>query len=253
VKNCVLAFGSHADDHEGTSGPLLMKLAERGWEAREVMGTCNHAGIRGDFTPREVWETRTREAKEAALVLGVEVIWLDLKQATAGARDRTGKLQWTSVDPEAEDLPATCRGHLPITVACQDDAEIDRVAELLVEHEPGLITTHVINDLGTEHHALTALVVQAWDRASKEVELGPVYMWIRSGPSVTVKIPADTIVDISPYAERAIEAISKHVSQGYGAPDRWEWIRRMYRYWGSFIGVEYAMGYKLLRGMHAAL
>ena len=217
------------------------------------MGTCNHAGIRGELTPREVWEIRTREAKEAAGVLGVEVIWLDLKQTSGGARDRSQRLEWKSHDPEAEDLPEACRDHLPITVACQDDAEIDRVAELLKEHEPALITTHVINDLGTEHHALTALVVQAWDRASREVELGPVYMWIRTGPSTTVKIPADTIIDITPYAERAIEAISKHVSQGYGDPGRWEWMRRTYRYWGSLIGVEYAMGYKLLRGMPAAL
>jgi len=253
VKNCILAFGSHADDHEGTSGPLLLKMMSRGWQAFEVMGTCNHAGIRGELTPREVWATRTREAKEAAEVLGVEVIWLDQKQTSGGSRDRSARLEWRSIDQAAEDLPEACRERLPITVACQDDGEIDRVAELLARHEPGIITTHVINDLGTEHHALTALVVQAWDRASKQVELGPVYMWIRSGPSITVKIPADVIVDLSPYCEQAIEAIGKHVSQGFGDAARWEGMRRTYRYWGSFIGAEYAMGYKLLRGSHAAL
>jgi len=247
LKKCLLVFGSHADDHEGSHGGLMLKCLDAGWRVVMVMGTCNLSGIRGDLTPREVWERRTREAREAAASLGVETVWLDLKQITGGARDRSLFLEWRSLDPEAEDLPECCRDRLPVIVACEDDAEIERVAALFVEREPELAVTHPVNDLGTEHHALTALVVQAWDRASRRVSLGSLCSWVRT-EAINVNLPADVVVDISPYAERAIQAAAKHASQGFNDPKRGDQARRVWRYWGSRIGVRYGQGYRLLRG-----
>ena len=68
----LLAFGAHPDDIEFGCGGVIAREAQAGRPVRFVIGSCGEAGTNG--TPAE----RTKEAKQAAKILGATVEFIEL-------------------------------------------------------------------------------------------------------------------------------------------------------------------------------
>lgn len=173
----VVAFGPHPDDVELTMGGTLLKLHSQGYRTAIVDLTAGEMGTRG--TP----ETRAREAREAASILGVaERRCLDLGD---------GKLA-----PSLEGKYA--------------------VASVLRELRPRLVFTNFPENNHPDHTASGTLVAEAAYLA------GLAKLAIEGTPHrpnrvlyylVPHKIAPSFIVDVTEFHERKMKAVRAYRSQ----------------------------------------
>lgn len=74
----VLAFGAHPDDIEFQAAGTLAKYAKRGDEIFMAVATNGNIGS-FRMSKKEIAETRNKEARDAADILGAELIWMDFE------------------------------------------------------------------------------------------------------------------------------------------------------------------------------
>ena len=74
-KKRVLVIVAHADDMEFMAGGTIAKMADRGYEIREVIATNNERGtLDPEWSPEFTAEARREEARQGAAVLGVQSV-----------------------------------------------------------------------------------------------------------------------------------------------------------------------------------
>lgn len=160
-----MVVGAHADDIELWMGGTLLKYHDCGYRIIYVVSTNNMSGGVTDYEngkrvkrpnlgPVENMELRMREAAAASAVLGAEPIHLDHPQRHYNSLDEKGK----QVVGFGSPLPAgVAPGVHTILTAQEDEANVARVAELILEHNPELVFTHPIATQNVEHYCTSLL------------------------------------------------------------------------------------------------
>jgi len=199
----VLVIVAHPDDAELSSAGTLIKWIAKGCQARYVVCTTGDKGTKdARITPFQLAETREKEQREAARVLGVKDITF-LRHVDGGLEHN-----------------ASFR---------------NEIALLIRKFQPEIIITHdpwrpyqIHPDHRAVGFATVDAVVVARDHlflpAFLEVELqahAPLELYFTFPPT------PDYVVDITDVMEKKLEALEKHKSQLERIPDWPEKIKLM--------------------------
>jgi bacillithiol biosynthesis deacetylase BshB1 len=213
----VLIVAAHPDDAELHAGGLAAQMADRGRRVLIADATRGEMGTRGDVP------TRSREAAEAARILGVERINLDLPD---GGLSR--------------DMDRTTRG----------------VAAAIRTHRPALVITHAPGDHHPDHDALSRATKDAVFLANvAKYETGHdrhavrrlLYFW---GHRHTVPEHIAFIASIDGVWERKMAALRAYGSQfhqpGQDGPQTyltselfWHRLESRFGFYGTMVGARY--------------
>ena len=214
----VLAIGCHPDDIEISCCGTLAKCVKRGDKVtvcHVANGNMGHEIIK----PDELREMRSKEAKKAGSLAGIEVVSLDI-----------GDL-----------LPNGC-----------DIAQRDKVMELIRKVQPDFIITHSPTDYMPDHLAVSKLVFDASFAASvPQYGVGgksPVVPIFYMDNLAGMNFNPTEYVDITDEIELKIEMLECHESQlkwmrDHDHIDFAEFVRTCSRFRGLQCGVGYAEGF----------
>lgn len=194
AKKCVLVIVAHADDMEFMAGGTIAKMADLGYEIREVIATNNERGtLEPDWSPQFTAEARREEARQGARILGV-----DPEIEFLGYED--GRLSETPLNQLREKCMRAIRRHRP---------------DVLFTWDP-----HAPYEDHQDHRAVARAATEAaafshfplYHPEHREEGLMPHYVGERY---FFAKAPRDVnkVVDISRYIDRKIEALCAHVCQ----------------------------------------
>ena len=196
----VLSIGAHQDDADTSSGGLLKKLADRGWDVRMLSLTD---GNRGTYDPAKA---------------GPALAQIRREEAAASGRLFGGRYDcW---DVEDTRLMATLENR-------------ERLIRYIREYKPDLIITNRPNDYHTDHRN-TALLVQdasylltvpACCPDTPAMKYMPVMLYWHDSFWKPYPFCADVVVPIDDQMETVVQAASCHVSQYFDWllwPDRME-------------------------------
>ena len=221
----VLAIGCHPDDLEIGCGGTLAKYAKLGHKVimcHVASGDMGHVVIE----PDELVPIRTKEAENAAAVIGAEAISLGV-----------GDLQVDSGNPKAI-------------------ADLIRVVK---ESKPDVVITHNPDDYMRDHIETSKLAFNASFGSSlphmvreveRHVKFAPIfYMDTLAGIGF---IPTE-YVDITECIEQKLEAVSRHESQitwmrDHDKIDFLDFVRTCSKYRGLQASVPYAEGFRQYAG-----
>lgn len=229
MKLDILVFAAHPDDSElACSGTILAEIA-RGKKVGVVDFTRGEMGTRG--TP----ETRDREAKDSAKLLGLSL------RANLNFKD----------------------------VFFQDDEKHQlEVVKMIRKFRPDIVLANTVHDRHIDHGKASSLTTKACFMAglSKIVTKldgetqeawrpSAVYHYIQS-----LWVKPDFVVDVSPYWSKKMESIKAFKSQFFdpnsqepetyiSSPRFLEFIEARGRELGQSIGVEYGEGYTIERNL----
>ena len=218
----VLAIVAHPDDAELSSAGTLIKWITKGCRVRYIVCTTGDKGTKdASITPFQLAETREKEQREAAGVLGVEGI--------SFLRHADGSLE-------------------------NNAAFRNEIALLIRKFQPEIIITHdpwrpyqIHPDHRAVGFATVDAVVVARDHlflpAFLEVELeahAPLELYFTFPPT------PDYVVDITDVMEKKLEALEKHKSQLKGIPDWPEKIKLMSSKLAEGESFRYAESFKRL-------
>jgi len=183
-KMTILAVGAHPDDIELICAGTLARCADRGDKvaiAYVTNGNMGHYRI----PPPKLARIREKEAREAAAVIGAEVIWVGL----------------------------------PDEVVFDDQETRLKIVDAIRTCKPDLIITHYRDDYHPDHRMTSKLVFDASfvctiphikTKHSFHERVVPIaYMDTLAG----LGFLPDTYVDITDTFEKKKEMLSKHVSQ----------------------------------------
>lgn len=215
----VLAIGAHPDDVEFHCGGTLFRYKEAGDEV--VIGVATN-GDQGHFqiAPTELAEVRQAEARNAAAMLGAELIWL-------GIRD----------------------GFL-------FDDESTRMAfiEMVRKAKPHVVLAHDREDYHPDHRAVAALAFAATfmatiphiETASPPLTAVPA---LYSMDNAAGAFRPTEYVDVGEVFERKVAMLECHVSQvkwvaEHDGVDLVDFVQVVGRYRGLASGVRYAEAYQ---------
>ncbi len=200
----VLVFGAHPDDMEIGMGGTIVKHVTVGDEVLMVVATVPSRR-----------ETRLREAREGAEVLGARLEILDVPPDDLGMNRRTIR-------------------------------EFDR---LFATVDPHLVYTHWDHDSHQDHMAVSQSVIAAGrrNRCSLLMYEQTIPGGVASGPG----FKAQSFVDISPHIDRKCQSILVHQSQIEQNGGDW-WLdgvrgRAMYR--GYQMNVRYAEAFEVVKAI----
>jgi LmbE family N-acetylglucosaminyl deacetylase len=248
MKQCVMAVGAHADDHEMRCAGTLAKYRAMGYGICYVVTTNNTAaGMTGaDATAAQTYATRRREAAGSAALLGTEPVFLDYAEEQyqyklAGQPDPFVYLDFTAHDLDG--YPAELRRRPPLLCAVDMEECVEEMAGLLVRHEPEIIFTHSASEQNAEHWATAILVLKAFRRAKERVRLGHLLTWYWDD-TVNLLYTDGFFADISAYQEQKLAMLRKHASQGFDRPDNPVTARD--RLCGAMFGVQAAERFRVL-------
>jgi len=205
----VIAFGAHPDDVELSIGGFLAKLSKK--KVRVII--CDLTN--GEPTPFGNEKTRKKEAEEAARILGVERITLDLPNR-----------------------------YLMDTV----EARI-KVAEVIRKYKPHIILTHHGEDQHPDHIEAKKIVTAArfYAKYSKvkwegESYYPPKFLFFHASHKKKIFHP-QIVIDITDTFEIKMKACDAYKSQfGYFDEKRKEFLKMIEntnRVYGRLIGVEF--------------
>lgn len=212
---CLLAIGAHADDLELQMGGTLCKYRAAGYDIVYVMATNNMSGgehaVKDDGRPLHLqsMEIRKREAGIAAHFFGTEAIHLDHPQRhysqVPGKKIQAG---YGSRPPEGVDAS------IPDILCAHEHApSVERVACLILEHNPEAVFTHGGQIGNLEHLGTALLVAKAYWKARERGFQGMLIYWHDLGVSVLGDIHKyhwDTHVDISEHWPDKMRAVLCH-------------------------------------------
>ena len=243
MKKTIMFFGAHADDMEIRAAGTMRRFVEDGYEVVSVMMTNNLAGAYVDektdqyFTtgPAETQEIRHREARDAAELLGVKLLFLDFKEASYF--DGTKRVYFGMEDYDAKNTI----GREPLIVAQYLEHCIADTAKVLLEHEPEIVITHNIANCSSEHCAASHLTHNAFRRAAAKAGLKELWMTCRVQSSGDILfLSPDVLVDITKYHEMKLESLRRHKSQRID-------LNRVIAtdtYWGRVAGAPFAEAFR---------
>ena len=200
----IVVFGGHPDDPESGAGGLIATLTRQGHEVICAYGTT----FRGDrrFFGRPEAEVRREEATAACKVLGAKPKFFPYAH---------------------EKLVA-------------DEATLKEVASWLAEVKPDIVVTHWPLDTHPNHHVVSSLVWQCYQRQGG----WNLYFFEVMTDQQTIGFAPDLFLDIAPVRDVKKRSLDEHKSQG--PEEIWQVHERMHRRRGAECGVEYAEAYKLV-------
>lgn len=183
-------FGAHADDETIGMGATIALLSEVGYEVRVVTfcwskeGSWNDTGYAKPEWRGVIVEARRREALEADEVLGV--------------KERVGL-------------------GLPTQGVANDRATYQRVVQLIRASKPLAVFTHYFEDKHRDHRAVSAVVEEAWWKASESVLADLGEPW-RAGALFFYEIfelftRPSHVADVTAVFGRKVEALKRFKSQ----------------------------------------
>lgn len=195
----VLAFGAHPDDLEIGAGGLLARLAQEGADVMMAV-VCIPC----------LSETRRKEAKAAAQVVGADMMVL-----------------FDERECRVEDVPM--------------HELVRRFDQLVGDLHPDLVITHSKNDLHWDHGLVHRATVSALRRTPCDL------LAYLSSPEMNAhaRCVGECFADITSSIDKKIEAISCHESQLKKFD--LESSRDLARAMGRISGHEYAEAYEVLR------
>lgn len=190
----VLAIVAHADDMEFMAGGTIAKMADMGYEIREVIATNNERGtLSREWDERFTADTRREEARRGARVLGVNE---DIE--FLGYED--GRLSETPLNEVRERCMRAIRTHRPDILFTWDPwAPYE-------EHQDH----RLIGLAATEAASFSHFPLYHPDHHRHGLEphlVGQRYFFAKSPRDV------NKAVDISNYIDRKIDALCEHVCQ----------------------------------------
>lgn len=220
-KQKIMSIGAHADDVEIGSGGTLAKYREQNYEIVYVMSTNNMSGSAsvlqpdGSITstkepPVLMMQRRKRECEASAALLGTKPIHLDHPQRHyTGDDGKEVELRYGCPRPEGvpENVPS-------IITAYEDKKSVQRVVDLIKEHDPACILTHGLSSGSIEHDATCLLITKGYWKAVDAGYKGALLHWREDSTSFGfANTRWDTHIDISDYLDRKMELIGKHACQ----------------------------------------
>jgi LmbE family N-acetylglucosaminyl deacetylase len=200
----VVVFGGHPDDPESGAGGLIATLTRRGHEVICAYGTA----FRGDrrFFGRPEGEVRREEAIAACKVLGAKPKFFPFAH---------------------EKLVA-------------DQATLKDIAAWLTEVKPDIVVTHWPLDTHPNHHVVSSLVWQCYQRQGG----WNLYFFEVMTDQQTISFAPDLFLDIGPVRDMKKRSLDEHKSQ---EPEEiWKAHEQMHRRRGGQCGVEFAESYRLV-------
>jgi LmbE family N-acetylglucosaminyl deacetylase len=200
----VVVFAGHPDDPESGAGGLIATLARQGHDVILAYGTAYRADRR--FFGRPEAEVRREEATAACKALGAMPRFFPFAH---------------------EKLIA-------------DEATLRAVSSWLDEVKPDIVVTHWPLDTHPNHHVVSSLVWQCYQRRGG----WNLYFFEVMTGQQTVAFKPDLYLDIEPVREVKRRALDQHKSQEPAAI--WEAHERMHRNRGRECGATYAEAYMLV-------
>ena len=244
VKKNLVAVCAHADDAELNAGGTMAKWAAEGGSVRIIMATNNCSGYlipeSGDesakvrLPPAETAEVRRREQAAAAAMVDADVVELGYWQRHYWYGGKVMDVGYEAMPGYPGGLPR----ELCILIAANEQKDIKRLADILVESKPSVVLTQAPFDIDPEHHAVCALVWQAM--ADERLKGVPLRFWSPSSGSAGGFFDPnyDHVEDISHYFDTKVELCGCHASQM--TAKRRGIVRKRAACWGAKIGCKYA-------------
>jgi LmbE family N-acetylglucosaminyl deacetylase len=200
----VVIFGGHPDDPESGAGGLAATLTGQGHEVILAYGTT----FRGDrqFFGRPEGEVRREEAVAACQMLRASPKFF----------------------PYAHEK------------LVGDQATLQAVSGWLEEVKPDIVVTHWPLDTHPNHHVVSSLVWQCYQRKGG----WNLYFFEVMTDQQSIAFRPELYLDIAPVREMKRRSLEKHQSQK--PTDIWAAHEKMHRRRGAECGVEYAEGYTLV-------
>ena len=239
----VMFFGAHADDMEVRAAGTMRKYVESGYRAVSVMMTNNLVGAYVDevtdqyFTtgPAETSEIRHREARQAADILGAELLFLDFKEGSYF--DGSERVFFGREGYDNDNAP----GREPLILAQTMSHCVQDVTDLMVEYAPEVVIAHNITEPSAEHRAAAALTYRAFRAARNQADIRELWFSCRlQGPDHILFVCPDVLVDITEQFSTKLEAIRAHRSQRISL----ERFTMIAEHWGQVAGVKYAEAFR---------
>jgi LmbE family N-acetylglucosaminyl deacetylase len=258
MKRSIFVVGAHADDIEIQLGGTLLKYRDQGYSVVYVMSTNNMSGQVSELLPDGKVRTqqesvvammprRKRECDVAATALGTTPIHLDHPQRHY-TTESLGKaeLRYRGDAPPASVVP----DNVPSILTAQEDAaSVDKLADLIVEHDAEAVFTHGVAQLNVEHFTSCLLVTNAYWKAVERGYRGGLLHWREHHTNLgEFNCRWETYVDYTPYLDRKMALIGLHRCQmpkahlptfghrvlatqwgaacGVGAAECFTWVRR---------------------------
>jgi LmbE family N-acetylglucosaminyl deacetylase len=204
TKQRVVVFGGHPDDPESGAGGLIATLTRQGHEVICAYGTT----FRGDrqFFGRPEREVRTEEAIAACKVLGARPKFFPYAH---------------------EKLVA-------------DEVTLKEVKAWLATVKPDIVVAHWPLDTHPNHHAVSSLVWQCYEREGG----WNLYFFEVMTDQQTIGFNPDLYLDIAPVRDVKKRSLEEHKSQ---VPEEiWTVHERMHRRRGAECGAEFAEAFTLV-------
>ena len=227
-KNVAMVIFAHPDDAEFGAAGTAAKWIDEGWDVYYVVCTNAAEGGPDNATNvsakarQEISETRKREQREAAKVLGVkEVVFLDYPD---GALEPTIELR--------RDLVRVIRQYRPTRVICQSPDRSWYPTLMIGRYHP--------DHLAAGQAAIAAIYPAAqnpwafpelFEEGLPPHRVKEVYFMGAPNPNFAV--------DISSTIEKKLAALAAHVSQHANNPDMEERLKER----SAEMGKQYNMGY----------
>ncbi|MCA1809427.1 MAG: PIG-L family deacetylase [Lentisphaerae bacterium] len=221
IPQTVMAMGAHADDIEIGVGGTLAKYHALGYKVVYIMSTNNMSGsvstleadnkrVNRKEVNTDMMARRKRECAAAAAELGTTPIHLDYPQR-----------HYTDENLDRVDLrydtprPASVTGDVPCIITAGEEKEpIERMTNLILEHNPELILTSPLATYNPEHFGTTLLATNGYWEAVKRGYKGGLLYWMEPQTRYgSAYLRWETFVDISPQLDRKMELIGKHACQ----------------------------------------
>lgn len=218
----ILAIGAHADDIELQAGGTLAKYHAHGYKIAYVMSTNNMSGdwatlqADGSITSRkppleEIRPQRLKEAEAGAHYFNTSAIHLGYPQKHF-VNQKGERVVLTYGCERPESVP---QGMPSILTAQEDPKAIQRVADLILEHNPEVILTHGGPMNNVEHFCTLVLVTNAYWLAVEKGFSGMLVQWHDLGVNLYGEAHKhfDTHIDISKFWDQKMEVCALHACQ----------------------------------------
>jgi N-acetylglucosamine malate deacetylase 1 len=200
----VVVFGGHPDDPESGCGGLIAELTRSGHEVIVAYGTCFRGDRKLGGEPEAV--VRRREATAACKVLSASPVFFDYAHETLVA----------------------------------DKATLAAVSAWLAQVKPDIVVTHWPLDAHPNHHTVSSLVWQCYQRAGG----WNLYFFEVMTYQQSIGFRPRLYLDIAEVRELKKKALECHASQD---PDSiWKFHDSMHRRRGAECGAAFAEAYDLV-------
>lgn len=239
-ERCILVFGAHADDVEPMAGGTFAKYIAEGYRGIYVCVINNFAGcgiesVGGGTTPPpeatrplftvssstleypvdalETMQIRSEEARNAAAVFHAEPVFLDFHEGFVWfgrSRANIGSYEYWQYSPP---------GRQAVSLAEEEDGNIDFLVELLRKYSPEIVIIHTLGGDKHDHGNSAYIMYLAFKRAfEKGIPVGKLWMkpkgWLADDSGKPGKRgKPDVNIDVKDYVGVKYEALNMHVSQ----------------------------------------